>query len=191
MRRFASRLLRALPAALLPACASSGGGAPVEQSRVVVGSSTPVTPDIELIRDTRLAVHRSAFTPDQVWAALPAALADFGLTGGPQLGQTRTYVALLPRVRRALNKVPLSRYLECGVTSSGAPGADSHVIRLQVTSIVEPDQAAAGANGARMRTQVMARATPVEGAAGVIECSTTGVFEARLAETLEQRLRQP
>ena len=190
MRRFASRAahpLRALPALALAACASaSGGSAHVETTRTVVSSSTPAASDIELVRDTRLAVHRSTATPDKVWATLPTALADLGLSGGPQTGQTRTFLASATGLRRQLNKVPLSRYLECGTTASGAAGADTHLIRLQVTSIVEPD-----GQGARLRTQVLARGTPVEGSSGMVDCSTTGVLESRLGEALEARLRQP
>jgi hypothetical protein len=190
MRRLAplaTRPLRALLALALAACASTGGGsAPVETTRTVVSSSTPTVSDIELMRDTRLVVHRSTATPDKVWATLPAALADLGLSGGPQVGQTRTFLASATGLRRQLNKVPLSRYLECGTTATGAAGADTHLIRLQVTSIVEPD-----AQGARVRTQVMARGTLTEGSGGTVECSTTGVLESRLGEALEARLRQP
>lgn len=181
--------LRILPVLALAACASgaaAGGGVPVETSRTIISSASPAVSDIELVRDTRLAVHRTTFTPDKVWATLPAALADVGLTGGPQTGAVRTYLASIPSVRRQLNKVPLSRYLECGTTASGAAGADTHIIRLQVTSIVEPE-----GQGARLRTQVLARGTPIEGSAGMVDCSTTGVLEARIAEMLEARLRAP
>ena len=192
MRRFVTpvpRLLRALPALALAACASggaSGSAAPVETTRTVITSASPTTSDIELVKDTRLAVHRTTASPDKVWATLPAALADLGLSGGPQTGQTRTYLASVSSIRRQLNKVPLSRYLECGTTPSGASGADTHLIRLQVTSIVEPE-----GQGSRVRTQVLARATSIEGAAGIIDCSTTGVLEARLGDMLEARLRNP
>ncbi|WP_275834866.1 hypothetical protein [Roseisolibacter sp. H3M3-2] len=158
----------------------------METTRTVVSSASPMTNDIELMRDTRLVAHRSPATPDRMWATLPAALADLGLTGGPQAGQSRTYLASATGLRRQLNKVPLSRYLECGTTPSGAPGADVHLIRLQVTSIVEPD-----GQGSRLRTQVLARGTSVEGSTGTVDCATTGVLEARLAEALEMRLRQP
>jgi hypothetical protein len=185
----ATPLLRALPLLAAAACASSGAAgssAPVETTRTVVTSASPTTSDIELVKDTRLAVHRTSASPDRVWAALPAALADLGLTGGPQAGQTRTYLASIASVRRQLNKVPLSRYLDCGTTPSGAYGADTHLIRLQVTSIVEPE-----GQGARVRSQVLARATSVEGSSGMMDCSTTGVLEARLGALLEARLRNP
>ena len=186
----ATPLLRALPLLAAAACASggasTGASAPVETTRTVITSASPTTSDIELVKDTRLAVHRTTASPDRVWAALPAALADLGLTGGPQVGQARTYLASIASIRRQLNKVPLSRYLDCGTTPSGAYGADTHLIRLQVTSIVEPE-----AQGARVRTQVLARATSVEGSAGMMDCSTTGVLEARLGELLEARLRNP
>ncbi len=185
----ATPVLRVLPALALAACASGGASAattPVESTRTVVSSTTPAMPDIELTRDSRLAVHRTTATPERVWAALPAALADVGLTGGPQPGQARTYLASVPSVRRQLNKVALSRYLDCGTTASGERGADTHLIRLQVTNIVEPDP-----QGARLRVQVLARATSTEGSGGTTDCSTTGVLESRIGEALEARLRNP
>ncbi|GLC26070.1 hypothetical protein [Roseisolibacter agri] len=185
----ATPLLRALPLLAAAACASGGASTaapPVEATRTVVTSTTPTIPDIELNRDTRLAVHRTTSTPDRVWAALPAALADVGLSGGPMAGQARTYIALMPSVRRQLNKVALSRYLDCGTTASGERGADTHLIRLQVTNIVEPDP-----QGARVRFQVLARATSTEGSGGTTDCATTGVLESRIGEALEARLRNP
>lgn len=180
---------RALPVLALAACASGGGAparAPVESTRTVVTSTAPAVPDIELVKDTRLSVHRTTATPAQVWAALPAALADVGLTGAPQPGPGRSYVATIPSVRRQLNRVPLSRYLECGTTASGERGADTHIVRLQTTSIVEPDPP-----GARLRIQVLARATSVGGSGGTTDCATTGVLESRIGEALESRLRNP
>ena len=181
-------LLRVLPVLALAACASRGAStaAPVETTRSVVTSTTPTVPDIELNRDARLAVHRTTATPERVWAALPAALADVGLSGGPQTGQARTYLALMPSVRRQLNKVALSRYLDCGTTASGERGADTHIVRLQATNIVEPDP-----QGARVRIQVLARATPIDGSSGATDCATTGVLETRIGEALEARLRNP
>ena len=192
IRLVASRtapLLYVLPILALAACASGGASTaatPVESTRSVITSSTPTIPDIELNRDARLAVHRSTATPERVWAALPAALADVGLSGGPMTGQARTYLASVPSVRRQLNKVALSRYLDCGTTASGERGADTHLIRLQVTNIVEPDP-----QGARVRFQVLARATSTEGSGGTTDCTTTGVLESRIGEALEARLRNP
>ena len=190
MRRPLPLVAALASAALAGACASSGASSaasPIETSRTIISSASPTAQDVELTKDTRLSSATLTASPEQVWQALPAAMADLGLTGGPLIGQARTYIAVMPRVRRMLNKVPLSRYLECGTTPSGMPGADTHLIRLQVTSIVEP-----AGQGTRLRTQVLASGNSVDGtSAGVIDCATTGAIEARIASNVETRLRQP
>jgi hypothetical protein len=170
-------------------CASGGGSAgapPIESSRTVVSTPANASADVELYRDTRLAAHVVKSPPADVWKALPAAYADLGLTGGPAIGQQQTFAAVLPTVRRQLNKVPLSRFLDCGTTAAGVSGADVHMVRLQVSSIVEPQPA-----GTRVRTQVLARATSVENSNGAMDCSSTGVLEQRLAQALDARLGVP
>jgi hypothetical protein len=124
--------------------------------------------------------------PADVWKALPVAYADIGLAGGPAIGQQQTFAAVIPSLRRRLDKIPLSRFLNCGTTPSGALGADEHLVRLQVTTIVEPQS-----TGTRLRTQVLARATSVENSNGAQECSSTGVLEQRLAQAVDARLGTP
>ena len=170
-------------------CASAGGGSvvvPLEQSRTVVSTPANASQDVEIYRDTRLAAHTVKAPPADVWKALPVAYADVGLSGGPAIGQQQTFAAVMPSVRRQLNKVQLSRYLDCGTTPSGSLGADVHMVRLQVTSIVEPQ-----ATGTRLRTQVLGRATSVENSNGAMDCSSTGVLEQRLAQALDARLGTP
>jgi hypothetical protein len=169
-------------------CASSAGAgaAPVEQSRTVVSTPASAGADVELFRDNRLAAHVVKAPPADVWKALPVAYADIGLAGGPAIGQQQTFAAVIPSLRRRLDKIPLSRFLNCGTTPSGALGADEHLVRLQVTTIVEPQS-----TGTRLRTQVLARATSVENSNGPQECSSTGVLEQRLAQAVDARLGTP
>lgn len=169
-------------------CATSGAVASSpEQTRTIVQTPATAGADIELYRDTRRSSHPVTAPPSDVWKVLGAAYADLGLTGGgPAIGYERTFAAVIPAVRRQLNKVPLSRFLECGVTATGQPGADTHAVRLQVTTVVEPD-----GTGARLRTQVLARATSVENSSGVQECASTGVLEQRLARAVDARLGTP
>jgi hypothetical protein len=171
-------------------CASGGGGggaAAVEQSRTIVSTPSSGAPDLELYRDTRLVAHSVKAPPAEVWKAMPAAYADLGLVGGPARGQTQTFAAVLPSIRRQLDKVPLSKLLDCGTTPTGTPSADVHLVRLQVTTIVEPE----GATGTRLRTQVLARATSVENSNGAQECSSTGILEQRLAQAVDARVGAP
>lgn len=170
-------------------CASGGASAspaPLESQRTVVSTPASASADVELYRDTRLAAHVVKAPPADVWKALPVAYADIGLAGGPAIGQQQTFAAVVPSLRRQLNKVALSRYLDCGTTPSGSLGADVHLVRLQVSSIVDPQPA-----GTRVRTQVLARATSVENSNGALECTSTGLLEQRLAQALDARLGTP
>ena len=182
------RALALACAPVLVGCASSGAPSSTlpEQSRVVVASPTMQNGDITLYRDLRLVAHSVKAPPSDVWKALPAAYADLGLVGGPAIGQAQTYAAVIPSVRRQLGKVPLSRMLDCGTTPSGVPGADVHLVRLTVTTLVEPE-----GTGSRLRTQIVARATSVENSNGAQDCMSNGIMEQRLAAAIDARLGSP
>ena len=197
VRPVASLLALASIASLVSACASSGSSvatgkaAPATVERTIVQSVDPGSnrsgSDMSLVRDMRPDVHDVAASPDVVWSALPLALSDLGLSGGPMVGQTRTFVTKGPRLRRVLNKVPLSRYLDCGTTSAGSPGAETYLIQLQITSTVVPN-----GSGAQLRSQVRAQGTATEGTStGLIDCTSTGELEKRLAQAVDDHLKQP
>jgi hypothetical protein len=189
-----SRLHRSLQAAALASCVASVGcassavlSATPQQSRTLVQTSATAGGDIELFRDTRRTAHVVSAPPADVWKVLGAAYADLGLTGGgPAIGYEQTYAAVIPALRRQLNKVPLSRLLDCGTTATGQPGAEAHAVRLQVTTVVEPE-----GTGARLRSQVLARATSTDNSNGAQECASTGVLEQRLAQAVDARLGTP
>ena len=189
-RALSDRFLRiaALASSLAPGgCATGGVASSPEQTRTIVQTPATAGADIELYRDTRRSAHLVTAPPADAWKALGAAYADVGLTGGgPAVGYERTFAAVIPTLRRQLNKVPLSRFLDCGTTATGQPGADTHAIRLQVTTVVEPD-----GTGARLRTQVLARATSVENSSGAQDCASTGILEQRLAQAVDARLGSP
>lgn len=168
----------------LGACASAGG-APAPSAgpqRTVVGVDG-ASPDIELFRDRRAASAAIPAPPAAAWAALPAALADLGLVGGPLAGQAMTYVANFS-LRRALEKVPLSRYFDCSATPTGESRANVDVLKGSVTA-----QLSAQGEGSALVTQVVVRAISTDGASGTGDCASTGALEARLAEALRERLR--
>jgi hypothetical protein len=173
--------------ALVGACASSGGGAPdagAGVERTVVGASASGTRDLELFRDRRGSTVQLPAAPQAVFAALAPAFAGVGLEGaGPAIGRERTWAAQ-PRLRRVLDKVPLSRYLDCGRTATGELAADTHLVRLVVTSAVT-----AAAGGSTLATQVSASATSVEGSNSPLECSSNGVLEGRIHDAVAATLK--
>lgn len=175
-------LATAAVGALVAGCAS-GVAASEGPSRTIVGSSTSTTSDVVLYRDGRAARERVPAAPAAVWALLPDVYAALGLPGAPALGRERTLVAQ-PRIRRVLNGVPLSRYLECGRTATGELSADVYTIQLTVMTSVEPDS-----GGSLLATQVRAIATAVSSANSPVDCASTGTLEARLGEALAARMK--
>jgi hypothetical protein len=182
--RFAAAALAAFQ---LAACASSGSAASAatqETGRTVVGSSSVGTPDTELYKDRRASRVDVAAPPAAVWAALPGAFASVGLEGaGPAIGRERT-LAAQPRLRRTLGKVPLSRFIDCGRMSTGELSADNHIVRLTVTSAVTPQ-----GTGSALATQVTATAAAVDNSNAPVECSSTGVLEARIGDAVTTNLK--
>jgi hypothetical protein len=159
-----------------------GGSAGAAPARTVVGVDG-ASRDIELFHDRRPTSEALAAAPAVALQALGAAFADVGLEGGPATGQPQSYAANLS-VRRALGKVPLSRYLDCSTTATGESRANVDLIKGSVTA-----QVVAQPGGSALVTQVVARAIAADGASGAFTCSSTGALEARLAEALRARLR--
>lgn len=171
--------------ALASACASStpggGGASAAAPARTVIGVEG-ASQDIELFHDRRPTTAALAVAPAVALAALPSAFADVGLVGGPARGQPDSYAATFS-VRRALGKVPLSRYLDCSTTATGDSRASVDLIKGTVVA-----QVLGQPGGSALVTQVAARAIATDGASGAFTCSSTGALEARLAEALRARL---
>jgi hypothetical protein len=88
------------------------------------------------------------------------------------------------RARRTLGGAPLTRYLSCGDSQLG-PNAATYEILLDARTqlLSEPGGATT------VRTAVRATARSPHGSGAVLQCSSTGALEARVAAELTTALR--
>lgn len=118
---------------------------------------------------------------ERVFAALSEAYQRVGLPA-PEL-DPRSYLVAVNDVRasRRLGGVPLSHYLECGSSVTGAY-ADTHRVRLFVNTALE----AAGPETTIVRTRVEATAAPTAGGGGTRTCTSMGALELQIAQWLHK-----
>lgn len=139
---------------------------------------------IESRIDPSAARARTAVVPlasARAWAALPAAYTALGLPAG-QGGEAEGASVVGPlQLMRRLDRVPLSRYLDCGSTVA-LPNADAYAVTLHLATQLEP----AGAGATRVATLVQASARPRDTAGNPVSCTSTGLLEQRLAEELQR-----
>jgi hypothetical protein len=118
------------------------------------------------------------------WQHLQEVWAEIGLP--EPLADRRSYTLVIANqlIQRRLGRTPLSAYLDCGSSMTGAH-ADTHRIRLTVQSMLERiDESAT-----RLHTRVDATAQSTGGAsAPVMQCSSRGSLEGLIARTLRERL---
>jgi hypothetical protein len=182
------RLSALLSVAFLAACASrtSGSSASPEPAgqtvRIVGGNGTNV------VRVGAVdASHSStlAFPPDKVWLLLPAVFDSLGVPATTIDPARRLIGNPTFKVRSRLKSVALSRYIDCGSGGQIGPNADSYDVVLSVS--VEARPAADGAT--TVTTTVDAVGRPATYAQEYSQCRSTGLFEKRLLELLQARLR--
>lgn len=164
-------------AAALGACASSGSTPPPElRNSGLVGQ--PTSSSASIVNTT------VAFPIDQVWLALPGVYASLGIpvqmldAKNHQMGNEGF------KTRKQLGTTPLSRYIECGTTQIG-PNADAYDVVLTLLTQLQP-----GVGGAtNVTTTFEGSAKPVTYSQDYSRCSSKGLLEARLNDSLVARLR--
>jgi hypothetical protein len=159
------------------ACASSGASG---------------TPAAEVITDEReaalsgalgrrviaddLTVGESLEAPRaDVHRALIAAYAKLGIPAELINPSSGLVAVTEKRVTATLAGEPLSRFLSCGETITGARANQDRIV-LSVVSHAKP----VGTGGSRIETRVVATASDVTGTGGRLPCTTTGELEGRL-----------
>ncbi|MBW3552549.1 MAG: hypothetical protein KY466_03510 [Gemmatimonadetes bacterium] len=115
---------------------------------------------------------------DDVWAAVPGAFQQLGLSGGGLLDRGRRAYGFSDRMPRRIDGQRASAFLDCGHGMAG-PHADQSDVHLYVTTSVEPDGEAT-----RVSTTVDATATPHGTSGGQVSCATTGRLERLLLQAL-------
>jgi len=121
-------------------------------------------------------------TPAQVHDALLSAYNDLGVD--VKFMDSRTGEMGNKNFARTsdLAGVPLSRYLDCGVTSTGA-GADMYRITMSLVS-----QVTAMSTGSKVETQLSAHGENFAASKGAIACETRGTLEKVVNQLVAKHL---
>jgi len=167
------------------ACSTAGGSAstsarPDPTVRVMgVGGGASLT----MAASDPSTSHALPFSVQQVWLALPSAFDELGVPV-----QTRDPVK--HRIgnegftaHHRLNKVPLSRYIDCGSSQLGQ-NADDYDVRLSFTAQATPGKG----DTTNLITTIDAAARPATYAQDYSQCSSKGSLEARLIELVKAKL---
>lgn len=133
--------------------------------------------------DTIGTVRAVAARPLTILAALDTAMRELGVEA--QTDAAHHLVGnMLIKTQRRLGKVPLSRYLDCGLRERG-PNADFYRVHLAVVGQATPR----GADSTDLRLAVAAGAQDFAGPlADPVSCTSTGLLEERLMDLVRTRI---
>lgn len=175
-------------AVVLAACAS-GGSAPSAENRGpqqntmrVEGGGTNL--ELQSFRNDRNEATAFATSADSLFRAVRTVYETLALPVNSLLPAQRRIAAIDVRVRRAIGKERLSRYLSCGDNVTGVANADLYDVVLSVTSQVAPGQG----SGSVLTTLVTATARPTTSGGAPVTCASTGMLEARIASESRKQL---
>jgi hypothetical protein len=129
--------------------------------------------------------HDVPLPAERAWTLLPMAYEALGLPLSTVDSRQRLLAASNVRAQGRLGGTWVSRYVECGVSTSGLPNADSYVVLLDVQTQLVPsgDGARAGLSSA-----VRATARPSSTASNApINCVSTGTLERRIAQVVREQ----
>ena len=166
---------------LTAACATPQTSTPAQTERVIAVSDQGA---IRSTEDLRPATATVAAKPEVVIPALRDSYEELGIkvdvyqvgAGTGQVGN-RYFIKTF-----RLGKAPLSTYLDCGRTMTGA-AADDYKITMSVLSTVS-----AVGDSSAVHTRASARADPTAAAGGSVSCRSIGTLESALHQALMRRL---
>jgi hypothetical protein len=174
-------ILLALTAVLgCAATTTMGGGGGVPETTRIEGASG-VTSITRTTADDAVWLRYAPISLDSAWRALPAAYATLGIPVTTSDRATYTFGGVDVKVRRALAKMPLSRYVDCGRAPEG-PKADMYEMLLTVVTQLRNDNA----KGVAVATLVRASARSPSFTANEVTCASTGVLEQRIVALLTE-----
>lgn len=180
MRPIAALVL-ALAAACSPATAARGTRPSGPTTVIPTGDGAYVN----IAAETRGSSIRLAAAPQQVWRALPAAYAEFGIPVGTVDEPSLTYGNQRFAANRRLGDVSLAELFRCGNTATGAPIATAYRLRILVLTRLQ----AVSDGQTEVATTAQATATSNAGAsADPVVCASTGALEERIAVEIRARV---
>lgn len=161
---------------VLTGCAS---GSVVNQKRdpvlVMVGSNGT----LRYNTDVRVITNSIAASPATLWPGLNAAFASAGLPVTERDSAEYAVAAQNAGFNGRFENQPMSRIVDCGLTTMGSQRANSYRVWLTVASQLQPS-----GTGTTLRTTVAAKAQDPSSSTSSIQCGTTGVLEREIAKQL-------
>ena len=169
----------------LAACSSSTGGAPVADTQVHTGElQGPGISYVYTTTEQRDVMKANILAPlDSVWHVLPGVFLELNVDPGTVDQKEHVISNTSFVVHRTLGGVPLSRYLDCGSSVTGAAANEMRVTMSLVVQVV-----ADSAGMSLLRSQVGGTGV-AEATVGVkVHCATTGALESRVARMVNDAI---
>lgn len=157
--------------ACLAACSSAPIQDPSQRNRILA------TTDAGVLRSSdapAIGVITLNAPPDDVLGALSDAYSDLGIEVRLWNPQTRQVGNKNFSKMYRLGGAPLSTYVGCGLTTTGA-AADSYRVTMSLISQVTPN-----GSGSRVQTELTAYAEDIGSSKGTLACLTLGTLEERI-----------
>jgi hypothetical protein len=164
--------------ALTATACASGGGSRTPGPKVISDereAALSAALGQRVMADDMTASESFAAQRVQTYRELIAAYAKLGIPAELVNPTTGLVAVTERRVSSSLAGEPLSRFLSCGETMTGARANQDRIV-LSVISYAKP----VGTSESRVETRVVAVATDVSGTGGRQPCTTTGELETRL-----------
>lgn len=180
-----TRVLVALMVAGTMSCASASGGPETGTTTSRTVAVAGMAGKLTVNSTTSASTTALAYSLDDVWRVLSAAFDSLGVTVG-HVDPTQHVIGNDGyKLRVQLGRTPLSRYIDCGQTQIGQ-NADSYDVYLSVLAQVQ----AGASGGASLTTTLDAAARPISFSQDYSRCSSTGLFESRLVDTVKKLLQR-
>lgn len=178
----ALRVLMPLAMTAVVACAPSTGGMQTPRTTVdpVRIQGTNATYVLQLSSDGGEIKAVLEYPAKTVWQAVPVAYAEMSIPSEGIDAAHRHFVGAVSAARK-FNGQPMSRFLDCGTTITGAR-ADSYTIQFRFETQVD----SVDAETANLRTRLEATGSSAGGAS--VQCASTGELERQIAVRVKMLL---
>lgn len=125
---------------------------------------------------------------DSTWKAIPLAFSELGFKAAPANdGSERLYLTPMLTVKgRLYPDAPTSAYIDCGLTTAGAPAADAYQVTFAILAWASPR----GDSASTVRVVVDGRARDRAQSTDSQRCTGTGRLERRLLDAIGRRVQR-
>lgn len=172
-----------LPALVVACSSAQTPGAPPPSNTQTVKVAVGPQETIDITRENDVRTLELGAARDRVWTALMAAHDAIGTTPSVVDAGAGTASFVHQNSRRLMGR-PLSAYVDCGRSTSGAR-ADIYSVTIRVSQVVR----AKGTANTTLYTVVSAWAKPIGTSGDAVQCFTVGSLEKKIAEIVQLRLQ--